>query len=763
MDRLAYYCILAWIFIVCTTLSKGIRADSDEQGKRHLTVQNYMLIWLSPPMNASDHQYLQEIFNTIYTFNQVSDCVDFVDQIEDERVFLILSDDLLDSTMSTIHNRTQLHSFYVLARRGATNEQWKQQWPKIRGLFTDVDALVDALKQDTQQCDRDSVSFSVTTGKSLDRLNSMFTYACLLKKFLIETKNNRNVRKELAALARNHYVHNADELKRIDAFERNYRLDTAIWWYTQKCFLYQMLNRALRTHEIEVLIKMGFFLRDIQQQIDELRSDRVRNGNIILIYRGQGISNVDLERIKRTRKGDLLVFNSFLTASLNKKTALQMAHNSMHHPDMIGVLFNISVNTSASAMPFVSRRQVDALANEKEGILFSINPIFRIADLKPLEKRLWEIELTVVRDDDPQLAQLQARLQKETFKLSRWERLGDLLIRMKHFDKAEDVYQMVLRSASDADSKTLPYIYNQLGRIKDKQQAFTEALGYHQKALDIQQKYFSSNHLELTHTYNHFGSVYNNMGEYAKALDFYGKTLEIQQDLLPPNHQQFMTTYKNFGSVYQNMQEYSQALEFYQKVLHIQEKSLESDHGDFISTYHSIASLHHNMSEYANALLFYERMLKIYQKSFPANYPYLVVLYQTIGTVHQAMEQYPKALKYFQKSLKIQQESLPSDDPSLLENYRNVASVYYEMKNYSKALEFFHKTLDIQRKSLPPNHPDLAVTYDYLGLAHQHLKQDSKAASFFERAIDIAQQTQPSNHTTLEAFQKHLRSLRDEL
>ena len=127
------------------------------------------------------------------------------------------------------------------------------------------------------------------------------------------------------------------------------------------------------------------------------------------------------------------------------------------------------------------------------------------------------------------------------------------------------------------------------------------------------------------------------------------------------------------------------------------------------------------------------------------------------------MEQYSKALKFFQKSLEMQQASLPSDDPSLLENYRNVASMYYQMNNYSRALEFFSKVLDIQRKSLPPTDPDLAVTYDYLGLVHQHLRHESTAATFFERAIDIAQHTESGNQTNLEAYQKHLRTLRDEL
>ncbi|CAF4434233.1 unnamed protein product, partial [Adineta steineri] len=47
-----------------------------------------------------------------------------------------------------------------------------------------------------------------------------------------------------------------------------------------------MLNKALRTQDIEIIIKMGFFIRDLHQQIELLHS-ATKNQGSLTVYRGQ--------------------------------------------------------------------------------------------------------------------------------------------------------------------------------------------------------------------------------------------------------------------------------------------------------------------------------------------------------------------------------------------------------------------------------------------------------------------------------------------
>ena len=75
-------------------------------------------------------------------------------------------------------------------------------------------------------------------------------------------------------------------MKIIEEFNRTYNISSTIWSYTRECFIYSMLNRALRTQGVEIIIKMESFIRDLQRQIEQLHSQS-DNIDSFLIYRGQ--------------------------------------------------------------------------------------------------------------------------------------------------------------------------------------------------------------------------------------------------------------------------------------------------------------------------------------------------------------------------------------------------------------------------------------------------------------------------------------------
>jgi hypothetical protein len=58
-------------------------------------------------------------------------------------------------------------------------------------------------------------------------------------------------------------------MKTIDKLEREYRDQTPIWWYTYEGFLYPMLSRALRTTDVDIIIKMGFFIGNLHRPITQ--------------------------------------------------------------------------------------------------------------------------------------------------------------------------------------------------------------------------------------------------------------------------------------------------------------------------------------------------------------------------------------------------------------------------------------------------------------------------------------------------------------
>ena len=82
-----------------------------------------------------------------------------------------------------------------------------------------------------------------------------------------------------------------------------------------------MLNRALREMEANLIVNMGFFVRDLHEHIAKLHSEQYgahHRSNSLIVYRGQGLSQIDFNQL-RTNNGGLLAFNNFLSTSLNPR------------------------------------------------------------------------------------------------------------------------------------------------------------------------------------------------------------------------------------------------------------------------------------------------------------------------------------------------------------------------------------------------------------------------------------------------------------
>ena len=514
--------------------------------------------------------------------------------------------------------------------------------------------------------------------------------------------------KEFIDYCRDAFVENEGELKIVNKLKQDYRNETPIWWYTYECFLYPMLNRALRMSDVDIIIKMGFFIGDLHRQIEKLHKEQFGGhqvSEIFTVYRGQGLSKADFEKMKET-KGGLMSFNNFLSTSKVRDTSLRFARNTLADPDSVGILFVMTIDPSKSTTPFASINGVSYFQAEDE-VLFSMHTVFRINAIKPLgeNQRLIQVDLTLTgENDDKDLRELTDRIREETFPNSTgWYRLGWMLFKMGQFQKCQQVYEVMLEQATDEIEKG--DIYCQLGTAMRDQGEYQEALTYYEKSLEIYKKTLPPNHLNLAVSYNQIGLVYYNMGEYSKALSYYEKDLEIQQQSLPPNHPDLAKSYIAHGLVYNEMGEQSKAITFYEKAIKIQQESLPPNHPDLGMSYNNIGIVYYNMGEYSKALSSYEKALEIQQESLPPNHPDLGASYSNIGNVYRNMGEYSKALSSYEKGFEIDQKSLPPNHPDLGESYNNIGLLYGSMGDYLKARSFLERAVNIGQQSLPPNHP----------------------------------------------------------
>jgi tetratricopeptide (TPR) repeat protein len=724
-------------------------------------MQNVLLIWLDNNIDDNNEDCrntvteLRRVVNDIHKFTDVDQCIDFLTDNNNGKVIMMISRSLCQETMPLIHDIVQLHTIFVTCSNENIHEQWLEEWPKIKRIFTDISPICEALKQAAQQCEHNAISMSFVAtntndalSKTLDRLDPSFMYTQILKEILLTINFEEKHIKEFSEYCREEFVRDGREPKQVDKLEREYHNKTPIYWYTCDGFLYSMLNCALRFMDVDIIVRMGFFIKDLYRHIDQLHSKQCADRSSSEVYRGQGLSKEDFEQMIKT-KGGLISFNSFLSTSKDRDVSLAFAESSQGNPDLVGILFIIKIDPAQSTTLFASIRGISDFQDEDE-VLFSMHTVFRINDIKPMagNNRLFEVNLTLTGDNDQDLRVLTDRIREETFPNSTgWYRLGLVLLKIGQSEKAQEVYDVLLDQRTN-ESEKAP-IYGHLGIIKFNQGKYQEAITFYEKALAIQQQSLPPNHPDVAMCYNNIGMVYDSMVDYPKALSSYEKALAIRQQSLPPNHPDLAASYNNIGTVYQSMSDYPKAISFHEKALAIRQQSLPPNHPDLATSCNNIGNVYYSIGDYPKALSSHEKALAIRQQSLPPNHPDLTMSYGNIGTVYNNMGHYLKALLSLEKAHAIRQQSLPPSHPDLAQSYNNIGSVYYRMGDYPKALSSYEEALAIQQQSLPPNHPDWASSYRNIGNVYYSMGDYPRALSYYEKALAIQQQSLPHNHLDL--------------
>src|ERR1700721_265239 len=104
---------------------------------------------------------------------------------------MIISGSLGQHIVPRVHNMSQVDSFFIFCDNKKYHEQWAKEWPKIKGVFTEIAPICEALKHAAQQCEQNAISISFMdtsvdiSKKNVDQLDPSFMYTQILKEILL--------------------------------------------------------------------------------------------------------------------------------------------------------------------------------------------------------------------------------------------------------------------------------------------------------------------------------------------------------------------------------------------------------------------------------------------------------------------------------------------------------------------------------------------------------------------------------------------------
>jgi hypothetical protein len=154
-------------------------------------------------------------------------------------------------------------------------------------------------------------------------------------------KHSQETRNDLIEICRKQHKNDEAENKKIDDFEQIYTPNQAVLWYTKDSFVYRLLNKALRTENIDIIYKVRSFITDLHRQFNTILNDEpaVSSSVEICFYRGWKLPIDEFKKLQENVNGHLSmntfmsVFKIELTSNLKSAMSFLTAVAKMKFPE----------------------------------------------------------------------------------------------------------------------------------------------------------------------------------------------------------------------------------------------------------------------------------------------------------------------------------------------------------------------------------------------------------------------------------------------
>ncbi|CAF0931060.1 unnamed protein product [Didymodactylos carnosus] len=661
--------------------------------------ESVTLIWLDLNMGSDDDTQrtmamLREINDFVVLHTHLDSYIDHVANARNERIFLVTSGKCVIGLLPDVETQSQVDCIFIFCLNPNKYKHLQNEYSKIIGIFSKHEELAKSIKTNIDLVEKQIQSFSFynqqKSTRDLSRESASFLWFQLFKDLIIQMPPDNHGKRQMIQKCQEYYCGNKKEVATIQEFSDTYRRTDAIRWYTRQSFVYKLINKALRTEDIEQLYIFRFFIADLCSSLaQEYKKMREREKGVLRVYRGVKLSNEEVEKLKEN-EGKLISMNGFLSTSRLPSVALNFASQLTKRRDAVGVLFEIEYDLSELNDDTIVCADVAKFSDypEEQEVLFDLDATFKIQSVNREKPDLSRANLRVTSKG--------ADIAREYIKLNRKEleersvaiMFGSLLCDMGQYDKSMKYFENLFQNPQGENISDIEF---NLGRAHDFRGEYDKALQLYEHSYATMMMSKPVSETVSARVLNNIGLVYNSKGEYDRALDYYSRCLKMREKCLPSDHPDIGGSLNNIGLVYYRKGEYDRALDYYSKCLKMREKCLPSDHPDIAHSLGNIGSVYDNKGEYDRALDYYSKCLKIQEKCLPSDHPDIATSLNNIGLVYKSKGEYDRALDYYSKRLKIQEKCLPSDHPHIARSLNNIGSVYKSKGEYDRALDYYSK------------------------------------------------------------------------
>ncbi|CAF1015675.1 unnamed protein product [Didymodactylos carnosus] len=581
--------------------------------------ESITLIWFDKNINVNEDtketaRRLREINDYVVCHKQLEECVEYIKSIQNEKIFIVTSGAGALDILPFLQNCTQIDSIFIFCMRREKYEHLPDEYRKIVSVFTDREELIKSIKENIELVEKHLETFSFydnnqKSTKDLSKEQASFLWFQLFKDIIIQMPKTIESKQEMIKTCKEYYHGNEVELDYIEKFDSTYKPEDAITWYTKQCFVYKMINKALRTEDIEQLYIFRFYIADLSSSLSQEKEKQ--NFDLIHLYRGTKLSLDELDML-RNNEGKLMSMNGFLSTSQSREQALIFATKFTKRTDLLQVLFDIEVEQNQSGSIFADIAKCSCYPYEEE-VLFDIGSAFEILMVTYNERRnLWTVSLRATNQGTEAAKEWISMNRNEIKATSVAIMFGTLLAEMGEYNKSLKYFENL---AQNPQEENLSLIYDNIGHGYRLKRDYDKALCNYQRAYDLSLNAQPSRVQDTMRISNNIGVVYYEMKEYKTALEHFEKALPVLEEHHKKNRQTAHTL-NNIGLVYSEQGDYVRALEYLTKA-HRMREAMHSKHPDTAASLSNIGMVYHYKRFFETALTFYVRALEMYTELLP--------------------------------------------------------------------------------------------------------------------------------------------------
>ncbi|CAF5005241.1 unnamed protein product, partial [Rotaria sp. Silwood1] len=193
------------------------QTDNSHIDADDMSLEIFCLIWLDANTSVEDNrdteQELRSIINRLKKFQNVAQCQKYLEESSEHKRFVVIVSGRLGlEIVPSIHKLRQVISIYVYCLNKESNEEWVNNFSKVKAVIVQLDELISRIQDDhkIQKMVEEPLSINIFTtdmgsNKSTTGLNGQFVFSQVLIECLLRLKYYEVDKKELIRRCKKQY------------------------------------------------------------------------------------------------------------------------------------------------------------------------------------------------------------------------------------------------------------------------------------------------------------------------------------------------------------------------------------------------------------------------------------------------------------------------------------------------------------------------------------------------------------------------------